>query len=96
MGTTTYERITVTKDDGSTYEVAVPKDFRRRFRKVCRDMRKLLDEFREHAPEGSLYLQEDTPHLMAGLSHIGNDKRATPSNVYEDGDIWPYSGGGGW
>lgn len=90
--------ITVTREDGSTYIVHVPKALLRAFEKECEKMRKLLEMVQKHAPEAGLYLQEDTPHLMCGPTHgvRGTWTFALQENVIATGVNWPRSGGGGW
>lgn len=87
---------TVTREDGSTYEVQVPARLTKRFKQLCTSMKRLLVEVQKYAPEGSLYLQEDSPHLMVGLSHVGHRDEACQENVLVSGADWPRSGGGGW
>jgi hypothetical protein len=90
---------TVTREDGSTYEVEVPLKLINRFERLCTQMAALLNEVQEHAPEASLYLEgEGHPNLMGGPTHGGSrlNPRALHENVITRGDTWPRSGGGGW
>lgn len=88
---------TAIREDGTTYEVQVPKRLIRRFKRLCTSMAALIEEFREHAPDGSLYLQEDSPHLLVGPSHLGTfGEPSCQKNILVTGKHWPWSGGGAW
>lgn len=88
----------VTRENGTTYEVQVPRRLVYRFKRLCVTMATLLDELSEYAPESGLYLQEGTPHLMLGPTHIRTSYRYTScqGNSLVSGMDWPRSGGGGW
>jgi hypothetical protein len=66
-----------------------------RFRKLARDMAKLLSEIRRYCPEANLYLEDaGNWNLLTGDSHDENDKMRQDrlvTCVYV-----PHSGGGGW
>lgn len=80
---------TVTRDDGSTYEVQVPKRLIQRFKRICKSMAAFLDEITEHAPEAGLYLEgSGNPTLMAGSTHIGPNASQCKENVLADGATW--------
>ena len=91
-------RHTATREDGSQYEVAVPKRLTRRFERLCKQMAQLLEEIQEHCPEANLYLEgEGYPHLLVGPSHTGRFRPyQCQENILVSGVGWPQSGGGGW
>jgi hypothetical protein len=72
----------------------------RRFRRLARDMDKLLKEIDAYCPGANLYLQESTWHLMIGPSHesrpdrIGQDVARPERSVANE--FVAFSGGGAW
>jgi hypothetical protein len=90
----------ITQEDGSTSEVEIPQKYINRFEKLCKQMKILLTEIQEHAPDAGLYLEgEGYPYLMGGPTHGGNSRlnpRALQGNIIARGIWWPRSSGGGW
>lgn len=86
----------VTGEDAHVRGVKVSIAHLERFARLCEEMRALLLEIQQDVPAAGLYLQESTPHLMLGPTHIGPRRAACPGNSAVSGAEWPRSGGGGW
>lgn len=67
----------------------------RKFDWLCKSLNKLLEEVRQDEPLANYYLEEDSMHLMKGLSHTENGQRPLHENSVAS-IYMPYSGGGAW
>jgi len=86
-------RKTITRDDGSTYELEIPDHLIKEFHRASEQMRRFLVKWKAAVPEGFLYLAVDNPTLMAGPSHIGHSAGACHENEVATGRAWIADGG---
>ena len=87
------ERDDFEEDEGYVTEAHV-----RRFKRIARNMAKLLEEIQETCPGANMYLEDQGNwHLLSGDSHDWNrnNNPARQDRIIECVRV-PFSGGGAW